>query len=122
MSVLKIGRRYGLLERRQAAELTSPANHVRHAAFNPRQHFAATALPDFQVGRLNRGELPKLPQLVSRNGGFPAGPFSNVSIQQEDFSHIARRRIVATIEAETVDTDSWGLANDSEVVSIQIDA
>jgi hypothetical protein len=31
MSDLKIGRRYGLFRRRQAAQLTSPAKHVCHA-------------------------------------------------------------------------------------------
>jgi hypothetical protein len=37
MSVSKIGRRYDLFGWRQAAELTSPAKHARHAAFQPFQ-------------------------------------------------------------------------------------
>ncbi|MGP8202037.1 MAG: LuxR C-terminal-related transcriptional regulator [Limisphaerales bacterium] len=46
MSLLKIGRRYGLCRRQQAAELSSPEKHVRHAAIQSRPQLATTPLPN----------------------------------------------------------------------------
>jgi hypothetical protein len=108
MSVLKIGRRHGFFGWRHAPELTSRANHVRHATFQPRQPFAAINRPNSHVGCFAQGGVSTLPQSLYLEGAVPvAGHFPRLDSKRTSFtSHIIPRRFVATLQVVAGDTAS----------------